>query len=99
MSGRINIEEARCKGCQLCTVVCPKKLVVMAQHFNSLGYRPSHFSDEKVQCTGCMLCALICPEAAITVYRGDAPQVNVVNGALPAHSVRTATRTATWPGS
>ena len=72
MAGRIRIEEARCKGCQLCTTVCPKKLVNMAVHFNALGYRPSQFVDGDRQCTGCMLCALICPEAAITVYRGDA---------------------------
>ena len=76
MAGRIRIEEARCKGCKLCTTVCPKKLVSMAGHFNALGYRPSQFDDNERQCTGCMLCALICPEAAITVYRsGAASQV------------------------
>ena len=69
MAGRIRIEEARCKGCQLCTTVCPKRLVGMAEHFNALGYRPSRFADEERQCSGCMLCALICPEAAITVFR------------------------------
>jgi len=72
MAGRIRIDEPRCKGCQLCTTVCPKKLVGMSEYFNALGYRPSQYEDEEGQCTGCMLCALICPEAAITVYRGDA---------------------------
>ncbi len=72
MAGRIRIEEARCKGCQLCTTVCPKKLVGVAEHFNALGYRPTQFSDADRECTGCMLCALMCPEAAITVFRGDA---------------------------
>ncbi len=72
MAGRIVITEARCKGCQLCTTVCPKRLVGMAEHFNALGYRPSRFDDPQTQCTGCMLCALICPEAAITVYRSAA---------------------------
>ena len=32
--------EERCKGCELCTIVCPKKIIVMANHFNSKGYRP-----------------------------------------------------------
>jgi 2-oxoglutarate ferredoxin oxidoreductase subunit delta len=73
MAGRIKIEEPRCKGCQLCTTACPKKLVSMAHYFNALGYRPSRFADADRQCTGCMLCAIICPEAAITVWRGDAP--------------------------
>lgn len=71
MAGRISIDERRCKGCQLCTTVCPKRLVSMAEHFNALGYRPSQFIDLRIECTGCMLCALICPEAAITVYRGE----------------------------
>jgi 2-oxoglutarate ferredoxin oxidoreductase subunit delta len=76
MAGRIRIEEARCKGCQLCTTVCPKTLVSMAEHFNALGYRPSQFIDLQLQCSGCMMCALICPEAAITVYRRErAPQI------------------------
>ncbi len=72
MPGRISIKEDRCKGCQLCTTVCPKHLVRMAGYFNALGYQPSEFVDVHRQCTGCMLCALICPEAAITVYRSDA---------------------------
>jgi 2-oxoglutarate ferredoxin oxidoreductase subunit delta len=71
VSGRIFIAESRCKGCQLCITVCPKRIVGMSERFNALGYRPSRFSDKSMQCTGCMLCALICPEAAITVYRGD----------------------------
>jgi len=75
MAGRITIEEARCKGCQLCITVCPKKLVGLAEHFNALGYHPSQFIDIAHQCTGCMLCALICPEAAITVYRSDVARV------------------------
>jgi 2-oxoglutarate ferredoxin oxidoreductase subunit delta len=72
MAGRITIAEARCKGCQLCATVCPKKLLGVADHFNALGYRPSAFIDSDRQCTGCMLCALMCPEAAITVYRSEA---------------------------
>ena len=64
--------QARCKGCQLCATVCPKKLVGVADYFNSLGYRPSLFIDPQRTCTGCMLCAVICPEAAITVLRDDA---------------------------
>jgi 2-oxoglutarate ferredoxin oxidoreductase subunit delta len=72
MAGRIVIAEARCKGCQLCTTVCPKQLVSMAGTLNALGYHPSRFEDVEGRCTGCMLCALICPEAAITVFRSDA---------------------------
>ena len=65
----IVIDEDRCKGCQLCTTVCPKDLVEMADHFNSKGYQPSTLVDPKGECTGCTMCALICPDVAITVYR------------------------------
>lgn len=67
--GRIVIDEERCKGCELCTIPCPKGLVKMTDHFNSKGYRPSCFADPEGECTGCALCAMMCPDVAITVYR------------------------------
>ena len=66
----IVIDEERCKGCELCTTVCPKgNLVQMSPRFNAKGYRPSTFVDPEGGCTGCTLCALMCPDMVITVYR------------------------------
>lgn len=65
----IVIDEDRCKGCELCTQVCPKDLVHMAGRFNVKGYRPSEFVDPEAQCTGCALCAQVCPDVVIQVYR------------------------------
>ncbi len=66
----IVIDEDRCKGCELCTTVCPQgDLVQMARHFNVNGYRPSVFVDPEGKCTGCTLCATMCPDAVISVYR------------------------------
>ncbi len=67
--GRITIDEERCKGCELCTTVCPKDLIEMADFFNAKGYRPARLNDPNTNCTGCAICAVICPDAAITVYR------------------------------
>jgi len=67
--GTIKIDELRCKGCELCTTVCPKNLIHMATRFSSRGYRPALLIDPDEQCTGCLLCATICPDVAITVYR------------------------------
>lgn len=65
----IEIDEARCKGCELCTTVCPHDLVVMADRFSARGYRPASLVDPEGKCNGCTLCARICPDVAITVYR------------------------------
>ena len=66
----IVIDQDRCKGCELCTTVCPQgDLVQMADHFNVKGYRPSVFVDPDSRCTGCTLCAIMCPDMVITVYR------------------------------
>ena len=66
---RIIIDENRCKGCGLCTLVCPHDLVRMSSHFNEKGYRPAEFVDTEGQCIACSSCATMCPDVAITVYR------------------------------
>ncbi len=67
--GRIEIAAERCKGCELCTSVCPKELIHMADYLNERGYHPAQLVDPDQECTGCTLCALVCPEVVITVYR------------------------------
>jgi len=67
--GRIVINEESCKGCELCTTVCPYSLIRMASYYNAKGYRPAMFEDPEARCTGCTLCAMICPDAVITVFR------------------------------
>ncbi|MCL4393627.1 MAG: 4Fe-4S binding protein [Chloroflexi bacterium] len=67
--GTIVVDENRCKGCELCMGVCPKKLIQMATYFSARGYRPATLVDPDQECTGCVLCATICPDVAITVYR------------------------------
>jgi len=67
--GTILIDEDRCKGCELCTTVCPKGILKMADYFNARSYRPVMLVDPDGKCTGCALCALMCPDVVITVYR------------------------------
>ena len=67
--GRIEIETEYCKGCELCTSVCPQDVIRMADYFNAKGYRPAQLVDPQGECTGCAVCAVICPDAVITVYR------------------------------
>ena len=67
---QIVIDKNRCKGCGLCTTVCPFDLIHIADFFNAKGYRPAeHIDPPPTQCTGCANCAAMCPDSAITVYR------------------------------
>ncbi len=65
---KITISEDTCKGCGLCTTVCPKKIVRISDRINKKGYHPAECSDES-QCIGCAFCARMCPDCAITVEK------------------------------
>jgi 2-oxoglutarate ferredoxin oxidoreductase subunit delta len=68
--GTIAVEVDRCKGCELCTAICPQDVLHMARdRFNARGYRPVQLIDPQGKCTGCALCALMCPDVCLTVYR------------------------------
>jgi len=71
VKGRIEIDRERCKGCALCTTVCPKKQIEISGQLNTKGYYPAEPKQkaEESQCTGCALCAVTCPDVAIEVYR------------------------------
>lgn len=68
-SGRITINEERCKGCGLCLEACTPGVIKFTDHINSMGYKPATLYDPEFLCTGCALCAMVCPDAVITVYR------------------------------
>ncbi len=66
--GRIIVDEAYCKGCELCVTACPQHVMGLAlERLTAKGYHPAELIAEG--CTGCVICAIVCPEAAITVYR------------------------------
>ncbi len=68
--GTIYIDQERCKGCALCTSVCPQHVIAMESQFlNKRGYHPAALVDSQGECTGCGVCAIICPDVCITVFR------------------------------
>lgn len=60
--------EERCKGCALCTTVCPRNIVVMSNRMNSKGYYVATVTDVEA-CIGCTFCARICPDCVIEIHR------------------------------
>lgn len=63
---KVVFEEELCKGCKLCTIVCPKGIIKMTDIINSKGYYLAKVEDMK-KCIGCAFCATICPDMAIIV--------------------------------
>lgn len=67
--GMIVIDVDRCKGCGLCTHVCPVNILELSPDtFNVKGYHPVIVTDMD-KCIGCASCATICPDIVFTVYR------------------------------
>ncbi len=68
--GTISIDADRCKGCELCTTVCPQHVLAMNEDtLNAKGYHPAMLVDPDGECTGCAVCSIICPDVCITVFR------------------------------
>jgi 2-oxoglutarate ferredoxin oxidoreductase subunit delta len=69
MAGRVSFDENKCKGCELCTTVCPVKIVTMdKERINVKGYHPATVKEME-KCTACGSCAKICPDVVIRVER------------------------------
>lgn len=72
---RVQFLEDRCKGCLLCTTVCPKGIISQSSRFNAQGYKVVEVVAEKMDdCTACTSCALICPDVAIRVFKTKKPK-------------------------
>ncbi len=60
--------EKKCKACERCVSVCPKKILVLSHDLNSNGYAVARCIDETA-CIGCAFCAIMCPDAVIEIYK------------------------------
>lgn len=66
--GTIIVDTEHCKGCGVCVVACPFKVIDLAKQVNGKGYNFAEMANPD-ECTGCASCALVCPDSVITVYR------------------------------
>lgn len=67
---KVTFKTDLCKGCGLCVIACPKKIVLLnKEQINSKGYHPAHVI-EMDKCIGCAMCAIMCPDVVITVEKG-----------------------------
>ena len=68
LKGAIVVDTERCKGCQLCIIACPQKVIALANKVNLHGYPYVEAVNEEA-CVGCASCGIVCPDGCITVYR------------------------------
>lgn len=64
----IHVSEDICKGCGLCIVACPKKILKLSERINKKGYHPAECADMGA-CIGCAFCAKMCPDSVIRVEK------------------------------
>ncbi|MEW6447005.1 MAG: 4Fe-4S binding protein [Bacillota bacterium] len=67
---QVFFDKERCKGCELCISVCPKKIIALSPEVNSLGLHPAAVTDSS-KCTGCGFCFFVCPDLVVTVLREE----------------------------
>ena len=66
---KMTVNENICKGCGVCVLACPKKIITLAQErINVKGYPPAQVLEME-KCIGCAMCATMCPDVAIKVER------------------------------
>ncbi len=59
----IIVYEELCKGCNICTVFCPRKVYEQSKDLDKKGIHLPVPIHEEV-CIKCTLCAFICPDQA-----------------------------------
>ncbi len=64
------IDSDRCKGCGLCVVVCPKKVLEISDQVNTKGYFPAYRAHPE-NCIYCAMCCTMCPDVAISISKID----------------------------
>lgn len=66
---KVTIDKHTCKGCGLCVLACPKKILKLSTtEINDKGYYPVECVDPSA-CIGCAFCATMCPDCVLTVEK------------------------------
>ena len=68
IKGAILVDMEACKGCGVCTVNCPCKVIELSKEVNGKGYNYSYMKNPD-DCIGCANCAIVCPDGVISVYK------------------------------
>ena len=62
------IDRGRCKGCTICTSICPYDAIYMGKEKSDRGYI---YPFENGKCTACKQCINACPDFALSIHKLD----------------------------
>jgi 2-oxoglutarate ferredoxin oxidoreductase subunit delta len=65
---KVKIDEKICKGCGLCIIACPRKILKASAKYNSKGLHPVSIITG-FACSGCGFCYIMCPDTAIEIIQ------------------------------
>lgn len=68
---QVLVNDAWCKGCELCILYCPMQALQLSERFTKRGIHPPEMVEEHT-CNQCRMCELVCPDFALTVVE-EAP--------------------------
>ena len=70
----LKLDQQKCNGCKMCTIVCPHEVFVIINRKAIIG--------NKDLCMECGACEKNCPEEAISVKSGVGCAAGILNGLL-----------------
>ncbi|MHB8262459.1 MAG: 2-oxoacid:acceptor oxidoreductase family protein [Acidimicrobiales bacterium] len=68
----VEVMRGWCKGCNICVVVCPERVLILDRFDIAVASNPD-------RCTGCGLCARLCPDMALEVWL-EKPRISASAG-------------------
>jgi 4Fe-4S ferredoxin len=77
---KLAVDKARCVGCQICSLACPKEAITLAKQPRVAGEKAKRakIDVDLAKCNFCGVCDITCPYGAVKVTLNDQHLLNVV---------------------
>lgn len=76
----LTLDKARCVGCEICKVICPREAIEVKKQPKSVGQKAQRpvFDVSAQKCSYCGMCVPICPFDALRIQVNEKPLLSVV---------------------